>query len=54
MQTQTLNNDFKAVEFMRDIRTKLSEEYLQDQNKYWEHVKKAFESFKLKQIKKND
>ena len=51
MKTQTSNieNEFHAVDFMRQVRSKLSDLYLTDKSKYLEHVRKAMENFKLRQ-----
>jgi len=41
--------EFHAVEFMRQVRSELTEEYLKDKQKYFDHLKKAMEDFKLRQ-----
>lgn len=43
--------EFHAVEFMRQVRSEQTEEYLQDKQKYFDHLKKAMEDFKLRQTK---
>ncbi len=43
------NPEFHAVEFMRDVRLDLSNQYLQDKNQYKLDLKKAMEEFKKKQ-----
>jgi len=53
MQTQskTTEKEFHAVEYMRQIRTELTEQFLQDKQKYLANLKKVMEEFKLKQTK---
>ena len=53
MQTQNnkIEKNFHAVEYMREVSEKLSEQYLTDKEKYLEFVRKAMEEFKSKQIK---
>jgi hypothetical protein len=50
MQTQNnkIEKGFHAVEYMREVREKLSEQYLTDKEKYLEFVRKAMEEFKKK------
>ena len=50
-QNNKLEKSFHAVEYMRQVREKLSEQYLTDKEKYLEFVSKAMEEFKSKQIK---
>ena len=42
---------FHAVEFMREVRSELTDLYYQDKKKYFEYLKKSMEDFKLKQQK---
>jgi hypothetical protein len=51
MQTQnnTTENEFHAVEYMRQVRSELTEKFLQDKQQYLEYLKKAMADFKLKQ-----
>lgn len=53
MQTKnkTTENEFHAVEFMRQVRSELTQQYLQDKQKYLDYLKKAMEDFKLRQKK---
>ena len=53
MDTQTKNSDnqFHAVDFMRQVRSDLSQRYLQDRAKYLQDLKTALENFKRKQEK---
>ena len=44
-----IDKPFHAVDFMRQVRSKLSDLYLTDKQKYLEHVRKAMENFKLRQ-----
>ncbi len=48
MNTKT-KKDFHAVEYMRQIREKLSAEYQVDKQKYLEKAREAMEAFKLRQ-----
>ena len=52
MKTKTkLKKEFKAVEFMREVRNELSEEFLKDKKKYLKSLKDAMSNFELQQIK---
>lgn len=42
-------NEFHAVDFMRQIRSELTEIFLNDKQKYLEYLRKALDDFKLKQ-----
>lgn len=44
-------NEFKAVEYMREIRNELTEQFLQDKQKYLKDIRKAMEEFKSEQKK---
>lgn len=48
-QDNDLVQDFHAVDYMRQIREKLSQMYLTDKQKYLQYVQKAMEDFKLRQ-----
>lgn len=48
---KTLEKEFHAVEFMRQVRSELTQLYLQDKHKYLDYLKKAMEDFKRKQEK---
>jgi hypothetical protein len=48
-QTKNTEDDFHAVEFMRQVRRDLSEKYLRDQEQYLLDLKRAMEEFKRKQ-----
>ena len=41
--------DFHAVDFMRQVRSELTEQFLQDKQKYFDYLKQAMENFKLRQ-----
>ena len=43
--------DFHAVDFMRQVRSELTEQFLQDKQKYFDYLKQAMEDFKLRQKK---
>lgn len=48
---KNITTEFHAVDYMRQIRTKLTTKYLQDKTKYLEYLKRAMEDFKLRQKK---
>jgi hypothetical protein len=41
--------EFHAVDFMRQVRGELTEQFLQDRQQYLDYLKKAMEDFKLRQ-----
>lgn len=41
--------EFHAVDFMRQIRGELTEQFLQDKQKYFDYLKQAMDNFKLRQ-----
>ena len=43
--------DFHAVDFMRQVRSELTEQFLQDKQKYFDYLKRAMDDFKLRQKK---
>ena len=43
--------DFHAVDFMRQVRSELTEQFLHDKQKYFAHLKRAMDDFKLRQKK---
>ena len=43
--------EFHAVDFMRQVRNELTEQFLQDKQKYLDYLKKTMEVFKLRQKK---
>jgi len=44
--------EFHAVGFMRQARSELTEQFLQDKQKYFDYLKRAMNEFKLRQTKK--
>jgi len=50
-KNKTIEKEFHAVEFMRQVRSELTQQYLKDKQKYLDYLKKAMEDFKLKQKK---
>ena len=44
-------NEFHAVDFMRQVRSELTEQFLKDKQKYLDYLKKTMEDFKLRQKK---
>lgn len=42
---------FHAVDFMRKIRSELTEQFLQDKQKYFDYLKRVMDDFKLRQKK---
>ena len=51
MENKVIEKDFHAVDFMRQARIELTEQFLNDRQKYLEYLKKVMEEFKLKQLK---
>ncbi|KAF0238117.1 MAG: hypothetical protein FD181_1325 [Prolixibacteraceae bacterium] len=45
--------DFHAVDFMRQVRSELTEQFLHDKQKYFEYLKQVMENFKIRQQKYN-
>lgn len=43
--------EFHAVDFMRQVRSEMTEEFLQDRQKYLDYLKKTMEDFKVRQKK---
>jgi len=43
--------DFHAVDFMRQVRSELTEQFLQDKQKYFDYLKHVMEDFKIRQEK---
>lgn len=43
--------DFHAVDFMRQVRSELTEQFLQDKQKYFDYLKQVMEDFKTRQQK---
>lgn len=55
MKTKTKSKkDFKAVDFMRAVRNRLSQEYLKDKKKYLKNLKDTMTAFKLQQLQANE
>lgn len=44
-------NEFHAVDFMRQVRNELTQQFLQDKKQYLAFLKKSMEEFKLRQKK---
>jgi hypothetical protein len=49
-----VENEFHAVEFMRQVRSEMAAQFLQDKKKYLNFLKEAMEDFKKRQKKNND
>ena len=43
--------EFHTIDFMRQVRSELTEQFLQDKQKYLDYLKKTMEDFKLRQKK---
>ena len=56
MENKTKNSttDFHAVDFMRQARSELTEQFLQDRQKYFDYLKRAMDDFKLRQKKEKN
>lgn len=50
-QNKNKNDQFHAVDYMRQVRSELSKKYLQDKEQYLQDLKTAMENFKRKQEK---
>lgn len=50
-KNKEIETEFHAVDFMRKVRSELSEKYLQDKEQYLQDLKKAMEDFKSRQKK---
>ena len=50
-KTKHITKDFHAVDFMRQVRSEMTEKFLQDKQKYFDYLKRAMEDFKLRQKK---
>ncbi|MEO6721912.1 MAG: hypothetical protein ABIN67_16205 [Ferruginibacter sp.] len=48
--SKTADKDFHAVDYMRQVREKLSAQYQADKQKYLERAREAMAAFKLRQI----
>lgn len=48
MPIDITETEFHAVEYMRQVRDKLSQQYLNDRQKYLEAARKAMEAFKTR------
>ena len=44
-------NEFHAVEYMRKVRSELTEQFLSDRQKYLNDIRKTMEEFKMRQKK---
>ncbi len=49
----TVDNDFHAVDYMRQVRAKLSQQYLADKESYLQFVRQAMSDFKARRLKAN-
>ncbi len=50
-KNKNIETDFHAVDFMRQVRSELTDQFLQDKKKYFEYLKRAMEDFKIRQQK---
>ncbi len=50
-KNKIVESEFHAVDFMRKIRSELSEKYLQDKEQYVKDLNKAMADFKCRQKK---
>ncbi len=48
-KTKNTQGDFHAVDFMRQVRSELTVQYLQDKQKYLDYLKRVMEDFKARQ-----
>ena len=50
-KTKISTKEFHAVDFMREVRSELTQQFLDDKQKYFDYLKKVMEDFKLRQKK---
>lgn len=50
-KNKNATTDFHAVDFMRQVRSELTAEFLQDKQKYFDYLKRVMKEFKLRQKK---
>ena len=50
--TKKNTKEFHAVEFMNEVRSEMTEQFLQDKQKYLAILKEAMDDFKLQQTPK--
>jgi len=50
-KTNHTTSDFHAIDFMRQVRSELTEQFLIDKQKYFDYLKRVMEEFKLRQKK---
>jgi hypothetical protein len=50
-KNKTIETDFHAVDFMRKVRSELTEQFSKYKKEYLDYLKKAMEDFKLRQKK---
>jgi len=50
-KNKEIEKEFHAVEFMREVRNEMTEQFLQDKQKYFDYLKQVMEDFKLRQKK---
>lgn len=43
--------EFHAVDFMRQVRSELTEQFFEDKQKYFDYLKQVMDDFKLRQKK---
>jgi hypothetical protein len=48
---KSTEKEFHAVDFMRQVRSELTEQFLKDKQKYLDYLKTTMEDFKLRQKK---
>ncbi len=51
MENKNTTTDFHAVDFMRQVRSELTEQFLLDKQKYFDYLKRAMDDFKIRQKK---
>lgn len=53
-KTNTTASDFHAVDFMRQVRSELTEQFLLDKQKYFDYLTQVMAEFKLRQRNQQD
>lgn len=50
-KNKQIPKEFHTVEFMRQVRSELTEQFLQDKQKYLDYLKEVMKDFKIRQKK---
>ena len=53
-KNKNTTSGFHAVDFMQQVHSELTEQFLQDKQKYFDYLKRAMDDFKLRQKKQKN